>query len=140
MSKQNWLRLPLLAGVAGRALAAAALGTAGFGALFALSATPAWLILCGIGITTTNNLLSYALHAYQPELFPTRVRARAVGFVYSFSRLSTVFSSFAIAFFLGRFGAPGVFAFIGAAMLVVVISIGGFGPRTRGLPLEQISP
>jgi putative MFS transporter len=121
-------------------IVAAALGTAGFGALFALSATPAWLIVCGVGITTTNNLLSYALHAYQPELFPTRVRARAVGFVYSFSRLSTVFSSFAIAFFLGRFGAPGVFVFIGAAMLVVVLSIGVFGPRTRGLPLELISP
>lgn len=121
-------------------IVAAAFGTAVFGALFALSATPAWLILCGIGITTTNNLLSYAFHAYQPELFPTRVRARAVGFVYSFSRLSTVFSSFVIAFFLARFGAPGVFAFIGAAMLVVVLSIGVFGPRTRGLPLERISP
>ncbi len=121
-------------------IVAAACGTAGFGALFALSASPLWLILCGIGITTSNNLLSYALHAYQPELFPTRVRARAVGFVYSFSRLSTVFSSFMIAFFLARSGAPGVFAFIGAAMLVVVLSIGLFGPRTRGLPLELISP
>ena len=120
-------------------IVAAACGTAGFGALFTLSSSPVWLILCGIAITGSNNLLSYSFHAYQPELFPTRVRARAVGFVYSFSRLSTVFSSFMIAFFLARFGTPGVFGFIGAAMLVVVLSIGLFGPRTRGLALEEIS-
>ena len=90
------------------------------------------LILFGVLITGSNNLLSYAYHAYQAELFPTRVRARAVGFVYSFSRLSTIFTSFIIAFFLQNFGAGGVFGFICAAMLVVVIAIGGFGPRTRG--------
>ncbi|MDA8251460.1 MAG: MFS transporter [Rhodospirillales bacterium] len=120
-------------------LVAAACGIGSFGALFTLSAAPAWLVFCGIGITTASNLMSYAFHAYQPELFPTRVRARAVGFVYSFSRLSTVFSSFMIAFFLAHFGTPGVFAFIGAAMLVVVVAIGAFGPRTRGLALEEIS-
>jgi len=35
-----------------------------------------------------------------------------VGFVYSWSRLSTVLSSFIIAALLGAFGPPGVFAFI----------------------------
>jgi putative MFS transporter len=120
-------------------IVAAACGTASFGMLFTASAAPAWLIACGIGVTLSNNLLSYSFHAYQPELFPTRVRARAVGFVYSFSRLSTVFSSFMIAFFLERFGARGVFAFISTAMLIVVISIGAFGPRTRGLALEEIA-
>jgi MFS transporter, putative metabolite:H+ symporter len=117
----------------------AACGTAIFGLLFSQAATPLEMILCGVAITVTNNLLSYSFHSYQPELFPTRVRARAVGFVYSFSRISTVFSSFMIAFFLQNFGTEGVFAFIGAAMLIVVISIGGFGPRTRGLALEQIA-
>jgi putative MFS transporter len=120
-------------------IVAAATGTAAFGLLFSQAATPLEMILCGVGITVTNNLMSYAYHAYQAELFPTRVRARAVGFVYSFSRLSTVFNSFAIAFFLQGFGTVGVFAFISAAMLVVVVSIGVFGPRTRGLALEEIS-
>jgi putative MFS transporter len=120
-------------------IVAAACGTATFGMLFTLSAAPAWLIACGIGVTLSNNLLSYSFHAYQPELFPTRMRARAVGFVYSFSRLSTVFSSFMIAFFLQNSGARGVFAFIATAMLIVVISIGVFGPRTRGLALEEIA-
>jgi putative MFS transporter len=117
----------------------AAFGIAAFGMLFTLSAAPAWLILCGIALTGANNLLSYSFHAYQPELFPTRIRAQAVGFVYSFSRLSTVFTSFMIAFFLERFGTQGVFGLIGAAMLVVMLSIGLYGPRTRGLALEEIS-
>jgi putative MFS transporter len=117
----------------------AACGTALFGLLFSQASTPIELVCCGVGITVTNNLMSYAYHAYQAELFPTRVRARAVGFVYSFSRLSTVFNSFMIAFFLERFGTVGVFGFISAAMLVVVISVGGFGPRTHGLALEEIS-
>jgi hypothetical protein len=68
----------------------------------------------------------------------SRMRARAVGFVYSWSRLSTVFTSLMIGFFLDRFGPPGVFGFIAANMAVVCISIGVFGPRTRDLALEEV--
>lgn len=120
-------------------IVAAAVGTATFGLLFSQMREPAALILFGVLITLSNNLLSYAYHAYQAELFPTRIRARAVGFVYSWSRLSTVLTSFMIAFFLQGYGTAGVFAFIAAAMAVVVISIGGFGPRTRGRALDELS-
>ena len=91
------------------------------------------LIALGVLITLSNNLLSFAYHAYQAELFPTRIRARAVGFVYSWSRLSTVFTSFMIGFFLDRFGTAGVFGFIAVSMGVVCVSIGVFGPRTRSI-------
>jgi putative MFS transporter len=116
-----------------------ALGVAGFGLLFAGQSSPAGVVLCGILVTFSNCAMSYAYHAYQTELFPTRIRARAVGFCYSWSRLSTVFSSFMIAFFLGKFGATGVFVFIAASMAVVALVIGGFGPRTRGRSLEEIA-
>ena len=66
------------------------------------------LIAFGSLVTVSNVLLSCSYHAYMSELYRTRRRARAVGFVYSFSRLSTVFSSFMIAFFLQRFGSIGV--------------------------------
>ena len=118
----------------------AAACTALFGLLFAQQSYPALLILFGVLITTSNNLMSYAFHSYQPELFPTHMRARAVGFVYSFSRLSTVFTSFVIAYFLKQFGAPGVFGLIAFSMAMVIISIGGFGPRTRARALEDITP
>lgn len=118
----------------------AAVGIAVFGLLFSQARAPAVLMACGVLVTAGNCLLSYAYHAYQAELFPTRIRARAVGFCYSWSRLSTVGNSFMVAFFLQHFGARGVFGFIAASMVAVIVAIGGFGPRTRGRALEAISP
>ncbi len=97
------------------------------------------IIAMGVLLTLANNIMSYSFHAYQQELFPTGVRARAAGFVYSWSRLSVIFSSFIIAFILDAFGAPGVFAFIAAAMAIVMAVIGIFGPRTTNLALETIA-
>src|SRR5579863_4601452 len=88
----------------------AALGVAVFGVLFAQMTLAPLLIGLGILLTVSNNILSFSFHAYQAELYPTRIRALAVGFVYSWSRLSAVFSAFAIAFFLQWFGVAGVFA------------------------------
>jgi len=116
-----------------------AMGVGGFGLLFARQHEPAWLIIVGVLLTCSNNWMSVAFHAYQAELFPTRVRAQAVGFVYSWSRFSAIFTSLMIGFFLSHFGVRGVFAFIAAAMLTVVLAIGIFGPRTGGLALESIS-
>lgn len=120
-------------------LVAAACGVGVFGVLFSFQTTMSMLIVFGVLITLCNNVLSSTFHGYQAELFPTRVRARAVGFTYSFSRLSTVFASFIIGFFLQTAGTKGVFGLIAFAMLMVVLSIGVFGPRTRDLELEQIS-
>ena len=64
------------------------------------------IIAMGLGLQLANNIMSYSFHAYQQELFPTGIRARAAGFVYSWSRLSVIFSSFIIAFLLHDFGAP----------------------------------
>jgi putative MFS transporter len=117
--------------------AAVCIGT--FGMLFAYQSTMAMLILFGVLITLSNNVLSYSFHNYQAELFPARVRGRAVGFTYSLSRLSTVFASFIIGFFLQNAGTKGVFGLIAVAMTIVVISIGGWGPRTLNRELEEIS-
>jgi putative MFS transporter len=120
-------------------IVAGAAGTAVFGLLFARQSSPAMLVVVGALITVSNILLSYSYHAYQTMLYPTRIRARAVGFVYSFSRLATVLSGFAIAIVLRDFGTTGVFALIALCMLVVVLAVGVFGPRTRGLTLEESS-
>jgi putative MFS transporter len=110
-----------------------------FGVLFSFQRTMGPLILFGVFITLSNNVLSYSFHNYQSELFPTRIRARAVGFTYSLSRISAVFASFIIGFFLKTTGTTGVFGLIAFAMAVVVVSIGGWGPRTRNLELEEVS-
>jgi putative MFS transporter len=120
-------------------LVGAAVGIGVFGVAFSYQGQMELLILFGVLITLSNNVLSYSFHSYQTELFPTRVRARAVGFTYSFSRISAVFASFIIGYILNVGGTQGVFGLIAFAMAMVVISIGAFGPRTRELELEQIS-
>jgi len=117
----------------------AAIATGLLGLAFAGQSAPWVLIALGVGVTFAANLMSFAYHAYQSELYPTRMRASAVGFVYSWSRISTVASSFVIAALLGAFGAGGVFAFIALAMAGVVGVVGLFGPRARGLALEELS-
>jgi putative MFS transporter len=118
---------------------AAAAATAGLGLAFSGQRAAGAIIALGAALTVSNNLLSFAYHGYQAELYPTRFRAQAVGFVYAWSRLSTVASSYVIAALLTGFGAPGVFVFIAAAMAVVVVAVGLFGPRTAGLALETVS-
>jgi putative MFS transporter len=107
-------------------------------ALFAETSQPSLLIVLGVLFTLASNVMSYAYHGYQAELYPTRVRARAVGFVYSWSRIAAAFAGLAIGILLHHYGVPGVAAFIGVSMFVGIVMI-LLGPNTRGLSLEKIS-
>jgi MFS transporter, putative metabolite:H+ symporter len=109
------------------------------GLIFSQVSNAAMVVAFGVCLTLAGNIISFTYHTYQQELYPTAIRARAVGFVYSWSRLSAVFSSFVIAFILRDFGVTGVFCFIAGAMVIVMIVIGMMGPRTRGASLESIS-
>lgn len=106
--------------------------------LFAEASQPWLLIVLGVLFTLASNVMSYAYHGYQAELYPTRVRARAVGFVYSWSRIAAAFAGLAIGILLHHYGVPGVAMFIGVSMLVGIVMV-LLGPNTRGLALEQIS-
>ncbi|HEV3088957.1 MAG TPA: MFS transporter [Candidatus Elarobacter sp.] len=117
-------------------LVAACIAMALLGIAFGHQTGGTAIIVLGALITLSGALLSYAGHAYQAELFPTDVRSRAVGFVYSFSRLSTIAGSFVIAATLRGAGPNGVFAVIAGCMLVVAVTVGVFGPRTRGRALD----
>ncbi|WP_081082729.1 MFS transporter [Burkholderia cepacia] len=109
------------------------------GLLFSQFRDTIFLVAMGVCLTLAGNIISFTYHAYQTELFPTSIRARAVGFVYSWSRLSAIFSAFIIADILKHFGTSGVFVFIAGAMTIVMLCIGFMGPRTRNVGLEQLS-
>jgi putative MFS transporter len=97
---------------------------------------PALLIACGVLLTAANMTMSYAYHAYQTEVFPTAIRARAAGLVYSMSRVSATFSGFIVAYMLREGGVGGVFSLITAAMVVVIVTLAAFGPNVRGRALD----
>ncbi|MHB8530136.1 MAG: MFS transporter [Caulobacteraceae bacterium] len=123
-------------------IAVGAILVAIFGLLFAAldSRSPALVFIAlGVAIASANNLMSYGFHTYQSEIFPTSIRARAVGFVYSFSRLSALASGYIIAFTLAKGGPGTVFLLISGAMLIASLTIAIFGPATRGRSVEDIS-
>src|SRR3954462_4712204 len=107
-----------------------------FGTAFSQLTDPALLILSGVLLTAANMTMSYAYHAYQTEVFPTAIRARASGLVYSMSRLSAMFSGFIVAYMLRVAGVDGVFGLITTAMVIVIVAIATFGPHVRGKPLD----
>jgi MFS transporter, putative metabolite:H+ symporter len=117
--------------ICGASAAIIALGLA-----FSQLVLPALLILCGVLLTASNMTMSYAYHAYQTEVFPTAVRARASGLVYSMSRVSAMFSGFIVAYMLRETGVGGVFGLITIAMIIVIVAIATLGPNVRGKPLD----
>lgn len=74
---------------------------------------------------------------YPNELFPTDIRASAVGIIMSISRIGTVISTWALPVFITRYGISAVML-IGALISLVglVVSV-LFAPETRGLSLSQ---
>jgi putative MFS transporter len=121
------------------ALVCSSLGIAGFMVLFALQTNTIIIIALGVLVTLFNNWLSFTFHSYQAELFPTRIRGRAVGFVYGWGRVSAAFVGLLIGFFFKTGGTIGVATFIGVSMLGVILVIAIMGPRTLNRTLEDIS-
>ena len=109
------------------------------GILWSFQRDAVGIICFGALVTIGLNWFVAAFHAYQAELFPTRIRARAVGFVYCWSRFSAIFVGFVIAMILRGYGTLGVFSLIAAAMLIIAVIIGVFGPLTNGRRLEELS-
>jgi putative MFS transporter len=109
-----------------------------FGMGFAVWSAPVLMVLSGALLTLSNNWFSATFHAYQSELFPTRVRATGVGFTYSWSRLSAAGTSFLIAAVL-RHGVPAVFAMLAASMVAVAGIVAAMGPRTNRRTLEELN-
>ena len=109
-----------------------------FGSLFALQNNPLWLILCGFFITWSNAWLTYSYHSYQSEIFPDphpRPRRR---FLLLLQPAVDGVQQHHYRHYLAVRRLAGVIAFIVASMLIVMLVIGLFGPKTRGIDLENI--
>ena len=79
------------------------------------------------------------MHQYNAEIFPTRVRTTAAGFVYSISRISTTILVLFIAFFIGAKNAPGIFAFVWVLVVIVSLVLILLGPKSTRRFVEQIA-
>ncbi len=115
-----------------------ALAMAVFGLGLGFAASPVVIGTLGILYTLVSNIFSNAFHILQGEIFPTAIRARAAGSAYGLSRLSSAAMPFVLIPVLNVYGAGVMFAIIAAAMVVVIVDIGLFAPRTTGMTLENI--
>ncbi|OBG78214.1 MFS transporter [Mycobacterium sp. E1214] len=113
---------------------------AGFGLMFATQSSAPLIVLFGFLTTATSNVFSNVYHLYQAEIFPTAVRATAVGWTYSLSRLSSAASPFVLIPVLDRYGAGAMFAVVAGALAVVIVAVLSLGPRTSRRSLDDINP
>lgn len=135
------LSIPLLGRVERKYLViASAAAMAGCGIAFATATDPAYIVMFGVATTAAANVFSNIYHVYQAEIFPSDVRATAVGWTYSLSRLSSAALPFVLIPVLDHYGATAMFAVVVAALVAAVAVLIPFGPRTTGRSLEEINP
>lgn len=93
------------------------------------------------GFITSFMLWNFSnfMHQYNAEIFPTRVRTSASGFVYSISRISTTLIILFIAFFVGAHNSPGIFTFIWICVIICSAVLIFLGPKSTKKYVEAIS-
>jgi putative MFS transporter len=110
------------------------------GVLFAMANDPAMIVVYGLLTTAASNVFSNVYHVYQAEIFPSDVRATAVGWTYSVSRLSSAALPFILIPVLNHFGATTMFAVVLVALAATIAVLAPIGPRTAGRSLDEINP
>ncbi len=76
---------------------------------------------------------------YPNELFPTDIRASAVGVIMSLSRIGTIVSTWALPIFINNYGISSTMLMgAGISLFGLLISV-AFAPETRGMSLAQTS-
>jgi putative MFS transporter len=110
------------------------------GVLFATATVHALIVVFGLLITASSNVFSNIYHVYQAEIFPSDVRATAVGWTYSVSRLSSAALPFILVPLLDNYGATAMFAAVLVALATTIVVIAPIGPRTTGRSLDEINP
>jgi putative MFS transporter len=110
-----------------------------FGILFGTSTNPVLIVVFGFLYTLVSNIFSNAFHIFQAEIYPTAIRATAVGSAYSLSRLTSALMPFVLLPVLKLYGATALFSVVAVAMVLIMIVVGTFGPRTSGRSLEEVN-
>ena len=109
------------------------------GVLFAAVNVHTLIVVFGLLITASSNVFSN-IYVYQAEIFPSDVRATAVGWTYSVSRLSSAALPFILVPMLDNYGATAMFAAVLVALAATIALIALIGPRTKGRSVDEINP
>jgi putative MFS transporter len=144
------------AGLFGTVVCALLIDIVGRKAWFTLAFTASALIMFGIAKGATSSpqglliaasigyffisTLSISVYLYLPEIFPTRLRARAVSIASVWTTIAGIVGPGAIGLLLGSWGLRGVFLGLGVVGAIGALIAACFAVETRGRVLEEVSP
>ena len=100
---------------------------------------PPAILLSGALLALCANWLIAIFHPYAAELFPTRIRAQAVGFTFSWSRISSMFVGYAVTVLLAWRGPEAVFTMIAIAMLAITFHVDFAFAGVASVPLASFA-
>ena len=103
--------------------------------LYGMAKTPFWLLVLGPFVAFFGTGFFSGFGAIASELFPTEIRATAMGLSYNLGRGLSAAAPVAVGLLANRFGLGSAFflqaaAFLAAALLALAL------PETRGKELE----
>ena len=108
-----------------------------FGTLFAHARSPVQ-IMTFAGLTVFFiSLGSTTIYTYTPELYPTEIRATAMGIASAWGRVGAVTMLLIFGHYFATLGKSLLFLVIDPVLIVAVIVVLCFGPSTRGRPLQE---
>ncbi|WP_205995572.1 MFS transporter [Pseudolabrys sp. FHR47] len=106
----------------------------------ALTVAPIYVvILAGTGLFFISFLLS-GLYLYVPEIYPTRMRAMAMGVGSAWLRIGAIVGPTLVGWILGASDLTSVFLMFAVAAVVGGLAILFFAVETRGRVLEEVAP
>jgi putative MFS transporter len=98
------------------------------------------VVASGTAFAITNLMGWAVMQGYTPEVFPTRLRARGMGWSSAVGRITALFTPLVIGALVARGGGKeAVFAFNAGLLLVGGMLVAWLGEETRGRTLEEIA-
>ena len=110
---------------------------AAFGTLFGHSRSPAEIMTFAGATVFFISLGSTAIYTYTPELYPTEIRATAMGIASAWGRVGAVTMLLVFGHFFAIHGKSLIFMIINPILIISLIVVLCVGPRTRGKPLQE---
>ena len=120
-----------------RPTSAVAIGIGLVGGVGFYSLDSGWFLAGSIFLATLGaTMLTPSLAAQRAELFPTRLRATAGGWITNIAILGSIAGFAAGAYLIDRYGLTSTVAFLGAGLVISIVLVLRL-PETKGLSLER---
>ena len=115
-------------------------GLAGiFGIIFSIANNSAEIVLFGFVVAFMLWNMSNFFHQYQAEIFPTKLRGSGTGMGQGINAIASASVPTLIVVFVLSHGSLAVFSVLGILVLITIVDIMLFGPKTSQRELESIS-